>query len=77
MKPPSSKLQPRHQEQTTEAQQAQQQTAGQTFATPEEMLRADAAQTEVPAAIKTRLASSIQQEPRPERPASWWRRFFS
>jgi hypothetical protein len=60
-----------------EQQQEQQTAAAQTglqFASPEEMLRYDAAQTPPPAAVEQRLKDSIAQEPRPRR--SWWRRLF-
>jgi hypothetical protein len=48
------------------------QTTAREFATPEELLRHDASQTEVPPAVATRLNESIQREPKPAR--SWWRR---
>jgi uncharacterized membrane protein YcjF (UPF0283 family) len=59
-------------------QQQEQQTAaaraGREFASPDEMLRYDAAQTPPPPAVEQRLKDSIAQEPRPRR--SWWRRLF-
>jgi len=42
------------------------------FATPEELLRHDAAQTEVPPTVAKRLDESLQNEPKPTR--SLWRR---
>lgn len=42
------------------------------FASTDELLRHDAAQTEVPPAIAQRLTQSLQREPKPGR--SWWRR---
>jgi hypothetical protein len=44
------------------------------FATPEEMLRFDAAQTTVPPAIAERLKKSIGAETKPGQP--WWRRLL-
>lgn len=48
--------------------------AGHEFASVEEMLRHDHAQTEVPPVVAERLKQSIAQEPTPARP--WWRRWF-
>ena len=45
------------------------------FANVEELLRADAAQVEVPETVKLRLAESIAQE-MPEKASPWWRRIF-
>jgi hypothetical protein len=45
------------------------------FTNVEELLRADAAQVEVPETVKTRLAESIAQE-MPAKSGSWWRRLF-
>jgi hypothetical protein len=45
------------------------------FATTEELLRHDMAQTEVPPVIADRLSKSIQGMPRPSR--SWWQRIFN
>lgn len=46
------------------------------FATPEEAIRADAAETEVPPAIAERLQKSLDANP-PVVPAkSWWRKLF-
>jgi hypothetical protein len=45
------------------------------FASPEEALRYDAAQTVVPPRVAERLRESIEREPRPA-PASWWQRMF-
>ena len=44
------------------------------FATTDELLRHDAAQTEVPPMIAERLSKSIEGLPRPSR--SWWQRIF-
>ena len=76
MDPHSSKLQHRQQEVTTEAQKAEQKTTALEFQTAEEMLRADAAQTVVPEAVKTRLAESVSKEPARPQPRSWWRRLL-
>lgn len=53
---------------------ATQHQAGHEFASVEEMLRHDHAQTEVPPVVAERLKDSIAQEPKPSRP--WWRRWF-
>ncbi|HEX5220895.1 MAG TPA: hypothetical protein VFZ59_15100 [Verrucomicrobiae bacterium] len=44
------------------------------FATTDELLRHDAAQTEVPPVIAERLSKSIEGLPGPAR--SWWQRIF-
>lgn len=55
-------------------QQSQTQAARE-FATVEELLRHDAAQTPVPPAVAQRLAQSVSQlPPRPAR--AWWRRLL-
>jgi hypothetical protein len=71
-----------HQEQheaQTESHQEQQSAQTQTareFTTPEEALRFDAAQTEVPPAIAERLQKSLDRDPPPVPSKSWWRRLF-
>lgn len=45
------------------------------FATPEELLRHDAAQTPVPPEVADRLRASLDAEPA-TKPASWWRRII-
>jgi hypothetical protein len=78
MKPPVSKLdQKEHQHTATSAASLQQQAqAAQDFATPEDMLRHDAAQTPVPPAVEQRLQQSLEQLP-PSPPQPWWRRWFN
>lgn len=72
MKPPFSKLQ--HQSQETAASQHQQeQRTAREFASPEEMLRYDAARTEVPPEVARRLAKSVRQQTPPPRRSSGWR----
>jgi nucleosome binding factor SPN SPT16 subunit len=68
-----SKLSPEQQqsEQQAAAHQTQHQ-AGQEFATAEELLRFDAAQTAVPPQIAERLKQSAAQLPPPPR-RSWWK----
>ena len=56
------------------AEQQAQQPSGLEFATPEEMLRYDAARTEVPATIAQRLQQSVAESGPPRR--RWWRRLF-
>jgi hypothetical protein len=50
------------------------QNSVQEFATVEELLRHDAAQTTVPAGLADRLQKSSADFPRPNR--SWWQRLF-
>ena len=71
MEPKPTRLQ--HRQETVG--QTSQQKGGQEFTSVEELLRHDAAQTEVPETVAHRLASSISKEPKPAR--SWWRRLFS
>jgi hypothetical protein len=66
------KLTPQEQQQVSETQT--QQTATREFATPEELLRHDAAQTKVPATVAKRLGDSLLRETKPAR--SLWRRFL-
>lgn len=51
-------------------------TAALEFANPEDMLRHDAAQTDVPDRVAERLRHSIEQEPLRPRSKSWWQRLF-
>ncbi len=72
MDPKISKLTQQKNEELT----AQETTAAQNvreFATPEEMLRLDAAQTPVPPQIRERLEHSLEREGKPR---AWWRRWF-
>jgi hypothetical protein len=64
----------RSQEQEQLAQNAGGQSTAREFATAEELLRHDAAQTEVPPAIAERLTQSIAKLPQP--PRSWWQRWL-
>ena len=68
-----SKLSSEQQQQLAAGQQSQQQAA-RDFASPEEMLRHDAAHTRVPPGIAQRLAKSAGGSSGPKR--SWWRRLF-
>ena len=61
-------------QQHAETQQSQQHT-GQEFASAEEMLRFDAAQTSVPPGIAERLKQTIREVKPPQRPG-WLKRFF-
>lgn len=77
MNPPSSKLR----QQTTEQVTAEQThaTQGETvreFATPEELLRHDRANTEVPAAVANRLGESLSAQPKPAEAKPWWKRIL-
>lgn len=51
-----------------------QQSAAREFATVEELLRHDAAHTDVPPAIAERLTQSIAKLP--PKPQSWWQRWL-
>ena len=65
----------RHQEQADESQAANSAGGGgMEFQSAEELLRHDAAQTEVPPEIARRLSQSIAQSSPPRRP--WWRRWL-
>jgi hypothetical protein len=73
-----NKFSPGQQRLTGFEQQAAQESAqhaAREFASPEELLREDAAQTRVPPAIAQRIGHSIQGLPQP-RPRSWWQRLF-
>jgi hypothetical protein len=80
MKKQQVKFQPRQQtqEELDESLALPQRKAAREFTSPEEMLRCDAAQTEVPAAVEERLAESIRKEGDPPEGSSggWWRRMF-
>jgi hypothetical protein len=71
----NSKLNQREKEQASVRQDAGQntQSAIAEFASPEEMLRYDASQTDLPPNLAERLRESVQKEPRPR---SWWQRLF-
>lgn len=72
-----SKLESQQHEQTTEQQHAAHQTEAREFQSAEEVVRFDAAHTNVPDSVKTRLADSVAREPKPPQPKSWWRRLIS
>ena len=67
-----SKQRSREQEQL--ASNTSQQSIAREFATAEELLRHDAAHTEVPTVIAERLTKSIQGLPRPSK--TWWERLL-
>jgi hypothetical protein len=69
-----SKLTPLEQEQQHALEQQTQKQSVREFASAEEMLRHDAAQTTVPPAIAKRLQQSTSQASPPVRP--WWRRWL-
>lgn len=68
------KLTSTEQQQEQSAEQQSQQSAPLEFASPEDLLRYDAARTRVPDAIAERLNKSTGGPPPPPRP--WWRRIF-
>lgn len=63
-----------HQQQEHAGEQQSQQKAAREFASTEELLRHDAAQVSVPAAIATRLEKSTAALPK-TKPA-WWKRLL-
>lgn len=75
-----SKLNQRQKEQAAvkvrPAQLGGAQAAALEFASPEELLRHDAAQTEVPERVAERLRDSVRREPKASRPKGWWQRLF-
>lgn len=63
------------QEQAAEQQQTQTPQARE-FATPEELLRYDAAQTPVPPGIAQKLQQSLDALPKPDSKPAWWKRLL-
>jgi len=79
MKPPHLKLQSEavQQEHALAQEQTVQTSQAREFASAEEVLRFDAAQTPLPAELGARVEQSIQNGQVPAgAPASWWRRWF-
>jgi len=73
---PQKKVTTRQQTQESQPVASQQQTpAVHEFAGVEELLRHDAAHTDVPETIARRLEDSVRDLPAP-RPRSWWRRLL-
>jgi hypothetical protein len=73
MKPNLSKLQSAERQSNEQRQENQAQTTRE-FASPEEMLRFDAAQVTPPPSLIDRLKNSLAQDPSAQR--SWWRRWL-
>jgi hypothetical protein len=73
MNPPSSRL---TQNSATEQVHSTQGETVREFATPEELLRHDRAQTEVPPAVAERLVETIAAEPKPASAKPWWKRIL-
>lgn len=65
-----------HEAQTELQQQAWEEQTAREFATAEEAIRADAAETEVPPAIAVRLQKSLDANPPPALEKSWWQKIF-
>ncbi|MGA2747948.1 MAG: hypothetical protein ABSG59_04150 [Verrucomicrobiota bacterium] len=63
------------QQQEQSAETRSEKTTAKEFASVEELLRHDAAQTAVPPEIAQRLRQSLEESPPPRR--SWWRKLFS
>lgn len=79
MKKQQVKFQPRQQtHEELDESQSLKKGESREFASPEEMLRFDAARTEVPAEVEERLAESIRKEADPPESGSggWWRKMF-
>jgi hypothetical protein len=75
MEHPSKRLQQKQREElAATAQQQRQGATARQFTTAEEVLRFDASQTDVPAALVERLQNSIRREPPVSSP--WWKRWF-
>lgn len=74
MKHRTHKLSQEEQEQTATRGESLQHSKPLEFASPEEVLRYDAAHTEVPANVAQRLQKSLADQPPLSQP--WWRRFF-
>ena len=78
MNPHTPKLQQNHKtEQTTAEQNSATQSSALEFATGEEAIRHDAAQTALPPSIAERLRKSIEQEPQKPSGPGWKRMFGS
>ena len=69
-----TKLSPEQQQQQQSAEQQQARQSSLNFATAEEVLRYDAAQTAVPPGIAQKLQQSTASLPPP--PRSWWKKLF-
>jgi hypothetical protein len=70
----SKRLQQKQNEQLAPLQHQQQGATARKFETAEEVLRFDAAQTQVPPAVAQRLQDSVSREPRTPEP--WWKRWL-
>ncbi len=73
MNPPSAKL---TQQSVTEQVHTVQGASVREFATPEDLLRHDRSQTEVPPSVSGRLADTIATEPKPAAKKPWWKRLL-
>jgi hypothetical protein len=68
------KLQHRAREQEESRVTSSQEQTVREFASVEELIRHDAAQTEVPPALAEKIRETMSREPAPARP--WWRRIW-
>ena len=75
MNPEMARLRQQQQEKIEVEQRSESENEVQELASPEELIRRDARQTEPPASIAHRLNESIKQEPKPVK--SWWKRFVT
>ena len=71
---PSKRLRQKQNEELAATQHQRQGATARQFTTPEEVLRFDAAQTQVPPVIIERLQASISREPPVSSP--WWKRWL-
>jgi hypothetical protein len=76
MEPESEQFKQRSREEEDIASRQAEQSGAQPaeFETPEELIRHDAARTEVPASVEARLKDSLANEPKPK-PGIWKRLF--
>jgi hypothetical protein len=70
----SKRLRQKQNEELAGVQHQQQVSGAREFATPEELLRFDSAETHVPARVAERLQGSISREP--QLPTPWWKRWL-
>jgi hypothetical protein len=70
----SKRLQHKQDQELAAVHHQQQGATARQFTTPEEVLRFDAAQTQVPPAVAERLQKSVSREP--QTPSPWWKRWL-
>ncbi len=70
------KFKQQQKQETTETQLSAQKTSAHEFSSVEEMLRFDAAQTQLPASVEMRLADSVQKDIATRKNRPWWKKLF-